>query len=125
MQNKLVSIIYLIIIFSHFCGCVPFDRLQPLIELGKNEKLKQKAYAQETDSFERVKNYIQSEKIKEILSKDAALKTFGEPVVIFPGDTQEKWVYKAAESSWFGGEKIYLFFDKQGNLINRECFNSR
>ena len=93
------------------------------MELGKNDKLKQKALQQETQNFLKVKTYIDEEKMSGIASKEKALETFGEPVIVVGEDSREKWVYKRAEVSWFGGEKIYLFFDTQGNLTDWQYRN--
>ena len=125
MRIRFLSIISCFLILSSFCGCAKLRRAQPLIELGRSDKLKERALKQETENFRIVKTYIESKKIQKNLSKDAALKIFGEPVIVFSQKSGEKWVYKEAESSWFGGEKIYLFFDKQDNLINWEHTNPK
>jgi len=93
------------------------------MELGKSDKLKQQALEQETENFRKVKAEIEEGRIEENTSKASALKTFGEPVIVIHEADREKWVYKQAKSDWFGGEKIYLFFDKQGNLAGWEHLN--
>ncbi|HEC69842.1 MAG TPA: hypothetical protein ENI31_06135 [Candidatus Omnitrophica bacterium] len=107
-----------IILLISFTGCVSLSSLKPLIELGKSDKLKEKALKEETENFLRIKEAIEKEELKKGLSKEEFLKRYPAPVVIIPEDNQEKWVYKRGESSWFEGEKIYLFFDNQDKLVN-------
>lgn len=99
------------------------NTIQTLIELGKSEKDKEKILKQETMNFEKVKKYINSNKIEKGISKDIAVKKFGEPVLIFSEPEAERWAYKAADASWLSGEKIYLFFDKDAKLVKWECVN--
>lgn len=97
--------------------------LSRLIELNKNEKYKTKAIRQETINFKRVKRYINQGKIEKGISKDMAISKFGEPVLIFTEAEGQGWVYKAGNTDWFKGEKIYLFFDQDDTLINWECID--
>lgn len=121
MTRKYVFFFIFIFLSVFFYGCASLKKLQPLIDLGKNEKLKQEAYQEQSASFRRIKDYIDSDKIKEISSKEQALSTFGEPVITYFNGNQEKWVYKDSGSSWFEGGKIYLFFDNRGILSDWEA----
>ena len=90
------------------------------MSVGASDKLKERAAAQETENFQRVKAHIQNETLKAGMSEKEALKKFGDPVIVIDQDDRIKWAYKPAESEWFGGEKAYLFFDKEGKLISWE-----
>ncbi len=101
------------------------NTLQMLHRLGRDDKLKQRALNRETANFQRLKNYIDSNRIKKGISVKSAIKKFGEPVLSFAEEEGERWVYKAADADWIDGEKIYLFFDKKGGLIGWECVNNK
>ena len=78
----------------------------------------QKAYAEETKAFERVKAAVQSGEIAKGESKEEIIKRYGEPVVNtaeFKTD-RDKWIYKPARSSFFSGAKVYLYFGKDDKL---------
>jgi len=98
--------------------------ISTLMEVGRSEAYKQKALKQETASFNRVKKYIGKNRIKKGISKKAAMRKFGKPVLMTPKEDYEKWVYKPSDSNWFGGEKIYLFFDKDNKLIRWQVVNA-
>jgi len=108
--------IILIGILFFLGGCVSLSSLKTLIELGKSDKIKQKALEEETKSFLKLKEAIEEGLLKEGLSKKEVLKLYGEPVITLSRDEIEKWVYKKGQESWFGGEKIYLFFGKDSKL---------
>lgn len=114
-------------VFSGILGCAPLSRkvetLQMLRRLGHNDKLKQQVLKQETIFFQRLKNYIDTNKIKKGISGKSAIKKFGEPVSVLAGLTGEKWAYKPQDADWINGEKIYLFFNTQSRLIDWECVN--
>ena len=127
MKSKLRLLrIFLIIISIGISGCAGLggkvNTLQMLRKLGQNDKLKQRVLKQETANFQRVKNYIDSNKIKRGISTKFAIKKFGEPVLVFSDPEGEKWIYKRSDVDWIGGEKIYLFFDKQGSLVSASLY---
>lgn len=110
-------------------GCVRLgsniSAIKNLIRLGRNDKLKQQALKQETANFERIKMHIENNKIKSGISAKSVINKFGEPVTVLSESKGEKWAYKHADADWIGGEKIYLFFDKEDSLVNWECVNCK
>ena len=101
-------------------ACTSLGPLKTLIQLGKNQKLQQKALDQETENFRRVRAYLNSNTIEQNIAQEEALELFGYPVLIIPREEGERWIYKESESSWFGGEKVYLYFNKEGRLTSWE-----
>ncbi|MFC1658867.1 hypothetical protein ACFL1D_05745 [Candidatus Omnitrophota bacterium] len=114
---------------SYFClnalGCASVSQkaetLRMLRSLGANDKLKQQQLSQETKNFQKIKKYIEERRIKEGVSRNYAIRAFGEPVVILPLSQGEKWAYKPRGADWFAGEKAYLFFDANHRLVSWEC----
>ena len=110
-------------------GCVGsganISGIRTLMKLGQNDKLKQRTLKLETRNFQRVKKYIVNNRIKTGISAKYAIKKFGEPVSVLSKPEGEKWAYKPSDADWIGGEKIYLFFDNEGSLLDWECVNCR
>ncbi|NQU73826.1 MAG: trehalose-phosphatase, partial [Candidatus Omnitrophica bacterium] len=125
-RMKRSCLIIAIITAAGISGCVGTKggAVGTLLEVGRSEKYKQEALKQETTSFNRVKKYILENTIKKGISKKAAINKFGRPVLMTPKEGYEKWAYKPGDSDWFGGEKIYLFFDKDDKLISWKVVNA-
>ena len=89
-----------------------------LMDIARAQADAQKTYASETRAFERVKAAIDNGAIKKGQSKKEIADRYGEPVVNMTDSAtgREKWIYKSAKSSFFEGTRIYLYFDKNGNL---------
>ena len=94
------------------------EGLDTLIEVGKAQGLIERQTKEETKNFEGVKKAIEGGSLKKGETKDSVLKRYGEPVIEYKdaGTKKETWVYKRADASFFGGEKIYLVFDDNGAL---------
>ena len=93
--------------------------LKTLIEVGKSQATIGKALKNETRNYNRVKEAIASEKLKEGMPAEKLRKKYGEPVIdIFDKKKSAyKWLYMPATSTHFEGEKIYLFIDEEGELV--------
>lgn len=94
------------------------EGLSTLIAVARSQSDIQKAYKEETDSFNDVKRAVNKGSIKKGQSKEEIRKNYGEPVISTQDFTtnREKWVYKPAASTYSEGIRIYLFFGKDGNL---------
>jgi hypothetical protein len=116
MMRKIVFSLF-VFIFVLTPQCRP-DGLDALVEFGKNQAEIEKDLARETETFERVRDAVESGAIAKGQSKTAIVEECGEPVIMYQDSKsgREKWVYKPAASSFFAGVKIYLFFDSSGAL---------
>jgi hypothetical protein len=114
---KKMLFIALIIIFSS-CLNIYADGLGTLVEVGKDLAETQKAWAEQTQAFERVKQGVDSGAIRKGQSKSAISGNYGEPVIttLDKRTNREEWVYMPASSTFFKGVKIYLYFDKNDAL---------
>lgn len=92
--------------------------LGQLMEISRAQKDAQRAYADETKAYGRVKSAVDKGAIKKGDSRKSIGDRYGEPVVsIIDANTKrEKWIYKPASSSFFEGVKVYLYFDKDDKL---------
>jgi len=108
----------IIILFLVLSSSVAFAGLGDLIRLGRNQAQIKKSYDKETKAYNSVKSAVEKGKIVKGQSKDKIVKLYGEPVITLSerGSTREKWYYKKASASFFGGTKIILFFDVDGIL---------
>lgn len=102
-----------------FCSSFSYaEGLDTLIAVARSQGDIQKAYKEETETFNDVKRGIDRGSIKKGQPKEDIRKNYGEPVVSTQDFTtkMEKWIYKPAASTYSEGIRIYLFFDKDGNL---------
>ena len=71
---------------------------------------------------------VKSKTLKLYSHKNKIIKTFGEPVfveeVTRDGQGVEKWLYRYTKE-FFYSEKVYLYFDHEGKLINWEYIPAR
>jgi len=71
---------------------------------------------QEGINYDKAKAFINSQEIKEGLTKETVSQRCGEPVAI--ADNGTRWVYKPPSSTYFKGEKICFIFDESGRLVS-------
>lgn len=107
-----------VLILSFLAGCGGATKdIGFLKELADDEKDKAKTIENDTRNYEKLKEALASGKLKPGMPIEEVRNRFGEPVV----STQEKegmrLGYKPGPASWFGEQKIYLFFDDQGKLL--------
>jgi hypothetical protein len=117
-MHEHTKLIFAAIALISFCAAAHAEGLDTLIEVSRSQAQIQKDYDRQTKAFESVKRAIEKGKLKSGESKGSIRSSYGEPVIVLEkGDASpEMWVYKSAASSYFGGEKIYLTFDKKGKL---------
>ncbi|MBU1038581.1 MAG: hypothetical protein KJ994_05965 [Candidatus Omnitrophica bacterium] len=94
------------------------EGLDSLMEVGRSMADINAAMDKETKAFNAVKAAVDSGDIKKGLSQDEIRSRYGEPVIANDDSStnREKWTYKPADSSFFKGVRIYLFFDDKGIL---------
>lgn len=109
--------------------CAPFnvfaDGLDALVEVGRSQGEIAKTLNQETKNFENVRRALEKGILKNGMPSDAIRKLYGDPVIEFKEGAKVKWVYKAAESSFSDGLKIYLIFDGDGSLEEAKTVDLR
>ena len=79
-----------------------------------------KEYKKETSRYHKVKKAVSEEHLEVGETTGDISKKYGDPIVIVSESEGEvlRWVYKPSEDSFFKGEKIYLFFDQSGRLMD-------
>lgn len=94
--------------------------LDALIKLSGDRSKMVREYNKETENYDELKKGINHGQLEKGESASSIRKRWGEPVISFLEENGqgERWVYKPGEVSFFDDEKIYLFFDAQGTLIN-------
>jgi len=103
-----------IIILFLLSGC---GNLKTLIELSEEEKLKLSDIKSQDRSFLLIKDAVLNNKLRKNTTSDFILKRYGEPILIYPLDDKEEWIYKPSGLK-LDREKIYLYFDKNKKLID-------
>lgn len=113
-----VAVIAMVTFFA-LPGAVSYgEGVSTLIELGKSQTEIMKDYEYQTKVFKGVKTGVQSGAIKKGMTRDSIKSLYGDAVVnvkdIKTG--RDKWIYMPEISSFFKGEKIYLYFTDNGIL---------
>lgn len=113
-----MKVFVFLFIFLSYSLLAYAEGLNTLIEVARSQGEIQKAYKEETETFNGVKRALDRGSIKKGEPKEEIRKNYGEPVISIQdfATKREKWVYKPAASTYSEGIRIYLFFDKEGNL---------
>jgi len=81
----------------------------------------EKELRKETRTYEKLRRYIELEKLTLGFESGFIERKVGLPVIQFQEENGQKWVYKPATSSWFDEDKIYLYFNEDNKLQSWEC----
>ena len=104
-----------------------FNYAPPLYAAGEIRKLKGISDSMDSMEAQGKKDGINYQKADALLSSSDInmgltgsdlIKLCGEPVA--KADNESRWVYKPPTSTFFEGEKIYFYFDKDQKLIDWE-----
>lgn len=99
------------------------DQLLTLKDLADEQEELNKYIDQQDKNFDRMLEEVKAGTLDQYSNKQKILRTFGEPVfardVIEEGHGLESWLYRYT-TQYFGTEKVYLYFDSEGNLVKSE-----
>lgn len=99
--------------------------LSTLSKIAKSQEDMAETVNKETTAFRAVKNALETGKLKKGQSQGLISAQYGDPVITLTEEGNiEKWIYKPANSSYFSGIKIYLFFDHNKLLMGIKMLNS-
>ena len=121
---KRIVIIFTVCLFLGGCAKVGhIDELLTLKDLA-NEQDQIGQYVEEQDrNFELMLKEAKAGTLDDYSNKRNIQRAFGEPVyarnVAQDNQEIESWLYRYA-TKYFGVEKIYLYFDLDGNLVKSE-----
>ena len=112
-------------------GCAKLSHMDQLLTLKglADEQSQMKKYVQEQDrKFDLMLNEVKAGTLDDYSNERKVLRTFGEPVfkehVSEDGQELELWLYRYA-TEFFGSDKVYLYFDKDGNLVKSEYIEGK
>ena len=119
-MKKLMIILVGCLLFSGCANVRHLDQLLTLKDLA-DEQAQLNAYVQEQDrNFELMLEEAKAGTLQQYSNKRTIQREFGDPVYarnVMEDDQQwESWLYRYA-TQYFGVEKIYLYFDLEGNLV--------
>ena len=122
MERKFLFIILLFFL----TGCTQakqlahLDQLMTLQGLSENRDEQANFVDDHNKKFAQLREAVKNDQLKEYPNKKVILQAFGEPIiaktVMDQGEPREEWLYRYA-TKYFNSDKIYLYFDSQGNLI--------
>ena len=118
-MKKRVSLIVLLFCLTGCAKLAHLDQLLTLKDLSENRDAQTKSVEAQNKNFEQLLAALKNDRLKEYPDKKSILKSFGKPVilkfVIDNGQPKEQWIYRYA-TEYFKSEKIYFYFDEQGNV---------
>lgn len=121
---KKISILFFTVLV--FCGCAKVKHLDQLLTLKglADEQVAMNQYIEKQDQiFELMLEEAKAGTLDQYLNKRRILRAFGDPIFVkhVKGDGQEleSWLYRYS-TEFFNSEKIYLYFDPDGNLVKSE-----
>jgi len=93
-----------------------------LMTLSKDMGKMKRQLKKETRDYDDIKEAIVGLDLKKGEASDDIERRYGSPAITLreADGGGVKWVYKPASSSYFEGEKAYLFFDGEGRLVKWE-----
>ena len=108
------------------CGCSKVRHLDQLLTLKDlaNEQTQLGQYVEGQDrNFELMLEEVKAGTLELYSNKRKIQRAFGDPVytrnVVEDDQELESWLYRYA-TQYFGAEKVYLYFDLDGNLVKSE-----
>jgi len=121
--KKISILIFAVLVFS---GCAKVKHLDQLLTLKglADEQVAMNQYIEKQDQiFELMLEKAKAGTLDQYLNKRKILRTFGDPIFVkhVKRDDQEleSWMYRYS-TEFFDSEKIYLYFDLDGNIVNLE-----
>ncbi len=112
-------------------GCAKLEHLDQLLTLKdlSEEGDRQDRYVENQDhKFELLLEAVQSNALSQDTHQKKILQKFGDPIyreeITRDGQGVEKWLYRYTKE-FFDSEKVYLYFDREGKLINWEYLPER
>jgi len=130
-RNHLRKIIIVFACCVFFSGCAKMKNLNQLLTLKDlaDEQTRLNQHVKEEDQkFELMVDEQKAGTLDQYADKDEIIETFGKPIyvknVIEEDVELEAWLYRYA-AEFFGGEKIYLYFDNNGNLVKSEYIEEK
>ena len=121
---KRIGVLIVMLVIS--CGCTKVKHLPQLLTLkaysGEQESIENYVHTQD-DLFAQMLADINSGDIKLFTTKEEFLGRYGDP--IYEKEEQHDGVFVRKllyrnQKEFFGSEKVYLYFDEQGRLLNLE-----
>jgi len=114
------KIVYVFVFFFVGSGCAKLAHLDELLTLkglSDNQDMQVRYVEKQDKKFEQLADAVKNNQMDGFPDKKAILRAFGEP--IFAKQSEEKsevWLYRYT-TKLFGSQKIYLYFDASGKLI--------
>ncbi len=118
------KIFFLFIFFCQGCGYLAhWDQLMTLQTYSQSGDQKEKAVERQNKKFDHLLKAVREGDLKDFSNQKKILREFGDPILIkkinIENQDLEQWLYRYA-TVYFNTDKVYLFFDGKGDLVNWE-----
>ncbi|NQT90934.1 MAG: hypothetical protein HQ558_06745 [Candidatus Omnitrophica bacterium] len=122
-KARLTIIICVALLLSSAGPLMAAGEIKRLLTIKESMDLQQKESDQEADNYSKADAFFNGPDIVSGLSAEAVVAQCGQPVA--KADDGLRWVYKPPSSTFFEGEKIYFYFDKDNTLLSWEKIYQR
>jgi len=127
-MKKFFCVIFIVLFVFVFSGCAKLRHLPQLLTLkayAKNKEEQEAYVLVQKKQFEKLLEVVNSGRLEDYQTKDQFVEAFGEPIVAHSktrnGIVYDMWMYRFA-GSVRAAEKIYLYFDEEGQLQDWEHY---
>lgn len=119
-----VKFLIVVVILGFLSGCAIVNHMDQLLMMGeysRDKNVQFKMVDEINAHYDALALVVNAGKIKNYPDQTAIMGNFGEPIakktIQVEGQSQERWLYRHAIPQK-AKDKIYLYFDKQGKLVN-------
>ncbi len=121
MTKKIFFLLF--ILMTAGCALRHQEEIRRIQDIAREADGQKRVVDQANQRFEMMLKTIREATLNDHKTQSDFLYNFGEPVFIKRVadslDVREVWLYRYVEQLW-GSEKVYLYFDKTGNLVRWE-----
>jgi hypothetical protein len=118
------KILFLLLVFV-VCGCAArhVEEIRRIQVVSAEMAAQQRLVDESNKRFEALLKVVQEKTMSDYKTRKDFLDAFGQPIftkrITGSPAEHELWLYRYCEKFW-GSEKVYLYFDKEGNLVRWE-----
>ncbi|MFC1646509.1 hypothetical protein ACFL2Y_04970 [Candidatus Omnitrophota bacterium] len=112
---KRFCVFLLVFVFISGCG----EGLRTLMRVDKEQEAQHKDVARQSRKFKILLDHIESDTLKQGLSSQKIINTYGDPILEKEIEGQRRLLYRQP-LEYNPNQKVYLYFDQEDKLIASE-----
>ncbi|MBU2251355.1 MAG: hypothetical protein KKH25_03785, partial [Candidatus Omnitrophica bacterium] len=116
-----IKFLILAALVFNLSGCLFKENIEGLLtlkQLGKNQKYIERSIKAQERLFRKLTADIKKDKLKLGIPVESFLRSYGEPVVSKDIPSLGKRFLYRHPTNYFDSDKVYIYFDRQDQLVN-------